>query len=671
MANPGDAAGGIALPRAPSILARLATRLALDLLTWVSLVWLVLAFVLRPAVMAAHYGDVAGFAGWIGQHVEGAGLARLAGVLQWSSLAGLILLMALAHVRFVRAAPVRAAAFNARFLVGAAYAAAFAIGYVVFVWTPVTAVSLMMHDLFIFFDAMQRIDQGQRPSVDFPTALGAAMLYLPWLGSRIAGGYAGGIELSSAFVALLLCLACAQACAARHGPAVTALLIAAVFLIVVPAMLEGYDAPRSITFEAGEYVAINDNFANAMFYNRWAWGALIAVFVFLTPRRTEDGTPLAEIITLALIIVFLFWLKASYFAVAAGAAALYAFLGPKPWRTLAIGGGIAAAGILLIGLLTGNLVAYVADVLAVGRVSGLRFTDLASLIKGNLLELLVALAPALAMGLLGRLKAIDIWVNGLIFGGTLFIINQNAQTSGLPTILVASAYALWRLRDDDNRALRIIAALSLALPAATFVMDRASGLLGQVTVARREEARPAPDWSAIPALKNVYAQERENVLARIETANGPEARLEAFRAAAIYGRRQYLRSGEYMASLMAAMDELRPVMKPNETAVDLDFSSPFAFLTGTRAPKGYWITFDDGRSIDAKTFPEADRLFADVDHVMAPKLFVEWDTAIRLRALYSGWLDAHYEERVETPLWVRWSHRKPAPKAATQLALIP
>lgn len=671
MADPSDAAGETPAQRPSSLPVRRAARLARDHLTWIALFWVVLAFVLRPAVMAAHHGDVSGLAGWIGQRVDGAVLARLAGAVQWGSLAGLVLLLALAHVRFLAAAPAYARTFNARFLVAAAYGGAFAIGYVAFVWTPVTAVSLMMHDTFIFFDAMQRIEQGQRPSIDFPTALGSAMLYLPWLAAKIAGGYAGAIELSSAFVALLLCIACAQACAARHGGAVTALLVAAVFLIVVPSMLEGYDAPHSVTLEAGEFVSVNDNFANAMFYNRWGWGALIAVFAFLTPRRDEDGAPLAEIITLGLLLVFLFWLKISYFAVAAAAAALYAFLGAKPWRTLMIGGGVAAAGILLIGLLSGNLIAYVADILAVGRVSGMRFADLASLIKDNLLELLVALAPALAMALLGRLKPIDIWVTGLIFGGTLFIINQNAQTSGLPTILVASAYAIWRLRDDDNRALRLIAALSLALPAATYVMDRSAGLLGQTTVARREEARPAPAWSTIPAMKNVFAQERESVLARIEAANDEDTKLQAFRNAAMFGRRQYLRSGEYMASLMAAMAELRPVMKPDETVVDLDFSSPFAFLTGTRAAKGYWITFDDGRTIDGKTFPKPEDLFADADHVMSPKLFVEPDTAMRLRSLYSDWLDAHYAERVETPYWVRWSHRRPLLRPATQLALIP
>lgn len=662
MANPSDA-GGVMPPRRNTSWLRLAG----DRLVWIGLVWLLLAFVLRPAAMAAHYGDGAGLAGWIGQNAEGAVLARLAGFMQWASLAGLILLLALGHVRALAAMPARANAFAGRLLAGAGYAVAFCVGYLAFIWTPTTAVSLMLHDSFIFFDAIHRIDHGQRPSVDFPTALGAAMLYLPWLGSRLAGGYAGAIELSSAMVALLLCLACAQACAARQGAAVTAVLVAAVFLIVVPVMLEGYHAPSSNTYEAGEYAGLNEYFANAMFYNRWGWGALIAVFAFLTPREKEQAAPIAEIVTLGLILAFLFWVKISYFAVAGAAAVLYAFLGARPWRTLMVGAGVSLAGILAVALFTGNLLPYIADVLDVGRVSGFRVTDVAGLVKGNLLELILGMAPFLAIGLLGKLRQEDYWIAGLILLGTLFIINQNAQTSGLPTLLAASAYAVWRLRRDGSRPLRILAALAFALPAATYVMDRGSGLLGQTTVARREEARPPPLWADIPALQNVYAQERENMIARVEAADTIDEKLQVLRGMALLGRRQFLRSAEYMATLTNAIEELRPVMRPGETVVELDFASPLAFLTETRPAKGYWITFDDGRTIDEKTYPEPETLFADADHVLSPKLFVEPDTGARLRLLYSDWLDANYGVRVETPYWTRWSHRKAGLRPATQL----
>lgn len=625
------------------------------------LAWLLVAFVARPLLMSAHY-DLGGFGNdWLRNALAPHQLAQLAAAIQWASLAGLILVMALAHVRLAHAQIAGAEALNTfrgRFAVGSAYALALIVGYLAFIWTPVTAVSLMLHDAFIFFDAIHRIDQGQVPSVDFPTPLGAAMLYLPWLGAKVSGGYAGAVELSSAWVALFLCLACVQASAQRHPAAVTAVLVAAIFVTVVPAMLEGYPAPASTTIEGGKPVGISDPFALAMFYNRWGWGAIIAMFAFLTPRPADARTPTAEIVTLGLLLVFLFWLKLSYFAVGGAVAVLYAFLGQRPWRTLAIGAGVTAAGILAVGLVTGNLIAYAADIILTGKVSGNRLSGMFGLLKDNLLEVLAACSAIIVMGLMRRLTWQDVAIVSLIVLGSLFLINQNAQSFGVPTFLAAGAYAIWRLKDDDNRALRLIAVVALALPSTTLILDRSSGLLGQTMVTRREEARPAPAWADIPAMKGVYAQERESLLDRASNGETAEDRLAASRAVAMYGRRQILRSGEYMQTLMAAMAELKPVMARDDSVVVMDFNSPLSFLTQTRSAKGYWITFDDGRTISEDVAPAGDVLFADADHVMAPKLFMEPDTAVTLRNLYAPYLDKAYATRVETTYWVRWSGRK-------------
>ena len=179
--------------------------------------------------------------------------AQLAASARWASRAGLIL--ALAHVRL---AGVRVGGVDVlqtsrgRLAIGAAHALALTVGCMA----------------FIFFDAIHRIDQGQTPSNVFPTSLSAAMLYLPWLGSKLSGGYAGTIELSSALVALILCLACMQASVQRHHSAVTAVRVAAIFVTVVPAMLEGYVAPDSLTIEGGKPVEVGDEYALAMFCNR-------------------------------------------------------------------------------------------------------------------------------------------------------------------------------------------------------------------------------------------------------------------------------------------------------------------------------------------------------------------------------------------------------------------
>ncbi len=621
------------------------------------LAWLVLAFGLRPIAMAAHHGEQAGLAGWLTRTLQQADIAQTAGMLQWASLAGLVLMVALLHVRVSHSDPRLFVSTRGRLMLGLAYAAAMTIGYLAFVWTANTTVALMLHDSFIFFDGVYRIEAGQVPSKDFPTALGAASLYLPALAVKLIGGYAGAVELASALVSVSLCAVCALASARRHSPGVTAVLVGVVFLMVAPTILEGYPSPSSFTLEGDDITIINGEFAQAMFYNRWGWGALVAVFAFLTPRRDGAQAPLSEIIALGLVLAFLFHLKLSYFVVGAAAAVLYAFLGAQPWRTLAIGGGVAAGVSLGVGLLIGNLFEYIRDVLEVAKISGGRALGLAALIQDNIVPLLAACAPIALVGLTRRGRSEDIWIVALIVLGTLFVVNQNAQSTGLPTLLSLAAYGVWRAGEGRHRAVRLSAALTFGVLSFAYVMDRGAALLDHTTLARREEARQPAPWSSIPVLRNIHVQERENMLAAFETASSQDDIRRAFLKAAFYGRRQFIRTGEYLMTLQAAMDELKPVMRASDSVAVMDFSNPLPFLMGARAPRGYWITFDSHRTISKTVHPAPEKLFADVDHVMVPKMAVEPNTAVLMQQLYGDWLATHYVERVETKYWVRYSGR--------------
>ena len=55
------------------------------------------------------------------------------------------------------------------------------------------------------------------------------------------------------------------------------------------------------------------------------------------------------------------------------------------------------------------------------------------------------------------------------------------------------------------------------------------------------------------------------------------------------------------------------------------------------------------------------------DHVIAPRLIMEPDTAATLGNVYSPYRDANYGERVETPYWTRRSHRK---KSGSEVASV-
>lgn len=620
-----------------------------------ALIWAVLAFALRPWLMAIHYGEAHAPA-WLAS-ANPKTLSSIAAGAQWLSLAGLLTLLTLVQLRISRALPDIAATRHCAFAAGVSYALACAVGYLAFVWTPTTAVSLMLHDAFIFFDAIYRIDQGQVPSHDFPTSLGAACLYLPALAAWMTGGFGGAIELASCWVALCLGAACAYGAAQRHSAWIVAALVTSIFLVVTPAILEGYESSASQTLVAGEFAPVGDKSAVAMFYNRWGWGAMIALFAFLGPAREKRRA--AEVFVFAAIIVFLAYLKASYAVVAVAAAAIYAFGGDRPWRTLALGAACVAAGFLAIGLVLGNLFDYVGDVFFVTRVSGGRVYEMFGAIGENLIEFAVAVAPWAVLVVQRRATRYDHAVAALTILGSLFLINQNAQSHGIPTLMALSAYCLLpRQGETANGPARAIALAAFVVLTAHTCFDRATGLLGQVALARSEESRGAPPWvAAMPMLKGVYAQEREAVLPELETAQTLDQRRQAYLDVAMLGARQVLRTGDYMRTLAAAKADLESVMSRKESVALLDFSNPLDFIMNGRPGRGFWITFDEGRTISEDVRPTPEALFADIDHVMIPKVWVEPDTAVQLRAYYEPWIAQHYRDRAETAYWVRYSHR--------------
>jgi hypothetical protein len=190
-------------------------------------------------------------------------------------------------------------------------------------------------------------------------------------------------------------------------------------------------------------------------------------------------------------------------------------------------------------------------------------------------------------------------------------------------------------------------------------LDRGLVLVDQAYATLREQIRPPAPWAREPALRNVHVPERESLFNRaVNMSETPADRLYNIWLSGQLGRRQELRQGEYMETLMAAVDDLKTVIKPGESVSTLDMTNPFPFLMNARAPKGSWLTLHKNRTVSEQRHPEAEAIFADADHVMIAKMSMVQASADLMRDIYSPYLDNNYGERVETPYWTRWSHRK-------------
>lgn len=648
--------------------ARAGRFLLTDRLGLLVLLWAVMAFVLRPTAMEYHYTGGGLLKSVYDMAPNPIWFARLSGLFQWGSLALLIVIVAVAHVRvsLVRAAIPATEQARRNLLIGCAYAVLLAVGYLCFVWTPTTAFTIINSDSFIFFDAAYRIQNGERPHVDFPTALGAATLYLPAAGAMLAGGYGGMVELASAPLALLFGLACAHAGMRRYPSGATAAFVVLVFLVTVPPVLLGLRPDDSHTFIDDEAIILVENTSYAMFYNRWGWAALLAVFAYLAPRTAPEGesqveadrSRLIETGVLAAMLAFLFYLKITYFMVGCAAAMIYAFMGAKPWRTLAIGAGGAIALILAVGIPSGLLAPYLRDLAFVASINVGKSNTLMVIFRFNIVFMLLASAPLGILAALGRFTWKDGLIGGFLLLSSIYIIMQNAQLYDLITLAMLAGYGLARVWPSDNRIAKLAAVGAFTLSLLPVIFDRSLASIDQLLGMRREEIRADAPWSNIPALKNVYFAEREDAFAKLLDAKTPAQLLDAYHLSNRLRRKEPVRQGESMNMILAGIADLRTVMKPNDSIAALDMDNPFPFMMNARSARGSYITLDGNRTFSMDVYPDPAVMFGDADHVMMPKVTTLQHIQQMAGKIYGKWLDAHYEERVETLYWARWSRRK-------------
>lgn len=619
-------------------------------------VWLALAVIVRPLLLEPHHGASGPIADTIRARLDVFALARAAGIAQWLSFALTIGLVVILQVRATTAGWMQG---NDRsvFIWAGVYAIVLPLAYCLFVWSPASVITLMAHDTFIFVDAVHRISNGQVPSVDFQTPIGAVALYGPAIGAWLAGGYAGSVELASALLALGLGLGCAWVCASRVSAPIAALMVATVFMIVTPMSLLAPWPGQSVTLVGDEPFLLTDQLTHAMFYNRWGWGALVVCLLFLAPRR-DAKTPTGEVVLFAVLLTLLFYLKLTYFVVAGGAAFVTALMGPRFVHTAALGAGLTALFVLIVGLPSGLLFGYISEVARASAISGNQLDLLAPIVRGGLTPILISTVPLVLIAMTDRLTWRDGLVALVIFAGSLLIISQNAQKGTICSLTVMAVYGIARL-SSAPRGAQLAGLGVLILLSAPFILERSMSLMDQTTAARREEAREPPTWADLPALAGFHIPEREGALTLIAGAESQDERAQVLGAVGIMGRRQELRQGEFMSLVQSGLDTLRPAFQPGESVVTVDMSNPFSALLGARPAQGDWLSLHHERTFEVDAAPSPEVIFGDADHVMIAKLSMLQTTADLAQSIYGQWLEQHYPQRVENPYWTLYTKRPP------------
>ena len=419
-------------------------------------------------------------------------------------------------------------------------------------------------DIFQFFNWINALDHGQMPSRDFHTPVGMLTHYLPYWGYRLAGQYAGAMEMASllALAALLPCAAVALAGRVSTLAGV-AVLVAAAALIAVP-------------WNPGDGALVASQF---LFYNRWCWAALGTLFLFHLPKR-QPRSGVVEGLVVATLLLFLFLVKIPYFATGAVFVAVFGIGFGRFRRAAAQGFALFALAVAGLQAFTGVVDNYLGDVLGALNATGFFWVGAGSPFAVNLLDswsqyaALVIAWAVVASG--GGLQRGDWAFLGYAVASSVLILGQNGAQSCV-FALVAGHLCLLARGTGPRRAIAGWALVVFLLPPIF-----AQGLASHAFATKHAYYQPV----TLPRMGGLYFFGAE---------------------------RDFIRRLESGVSLLQGNDIQTGAL------MSFDFASWFPVFLNIAPVQGRMWCFHVGRSIEFDTAPSAARMFANVRHIMVPK----------------------------------------------------
>ena len=501
-----------------------------------------------------------------------------------------------------------------------------------------------VHDMMIFFDGAHRVLSGQLPNRDFHSPLGPLAYLLPAFGLSVGGSFGGMMPYATAGFALLFLPMLVYVCVTRLPLAYAAIFaIFALTLVITPASL-------------GE---VHPSYG--MFYNRWGY-ALLAL-LFLLPLRPERGRaqPLADAGIAAAVLLLTFYLKVSYFAVAAVFAAALLLFGET--RRLAIYTFVVTvAAMVLIHLLWPATGAYLADIRMAANVTGAVRASVLGLAY-MIIESAAMILPflfVLGLAVVRRVSRPTIFLCALMAVGGLLLRNQNHQGPGMMTLVPAAILAgialarAGREADADGKGSALAAKLlvaTMALPPAALALQ--SILVHSMMAARGGDPRQytAEIDGFIAQEVNRPAKDQAGLEKAREAYRAGNADIATFNATRTEGTSGAIAQPEYFWTVEDGAALLRRDPRLAGKVFTLDMANPFNALLRRSPPTGVDSWYHAGRNFNEATYRSPEQVFADVDVVMVPKAPVQPGSHHLLARIYGDHISRHYQPVATSDYW--------------------
>jgi hypothetical protein len=538
-----------------------------------------------------------------------------------------------------------------RAIVLAAYAAVTLLTcYFLFVALNKTLLCTMPHDSFVYFDGAHRLANGQRQHIDFHTPLGFFCNLLPYCGLKIAGNFAGSMEWGSLIAGTFLLALAVWVTASRLSvaPAIP-LIIYLGLLTVVPLGVES--SPEKITA--------------AMFYNRFGWSAITLVFLFfLEPRTQSKAIFWLDSACLAALLLFLLYLKITYFLVGAAFLGLLFISSPYNRRVAIASALLVALGVGAMEALYGLNGPYLRDLRMAIQASG---ANRGAIIPKLFLNIKEFVLVALAIALTWDRKTPD-WLYlvyvGFVTAAGLAIIDQNTHPHGvicaLAALLVSHEIIRRRISQPSTShvAMEVGRAKSLACLGLILLF------VVQPIVNR---------CTSMAMIRSALTQVEEPLPGGLNGIIFPKHLWEHFLAGktrdpitnkVIPARPRFTSQddgGSYLDSLLDGVNLLEQAGTSGKSVLAFDFVTPFSFILSMKPAVGDHTCIHYGRTMSDDVFSPPEELLGSVDYVMIPRRSRTPATTAFLERTYGPYLQAHFAETKKTDFWVLWTRRDPKP----------
>jgi hypothetical protein len=544
-----------------------------------------------------------------------------------------------ASVRDARSSPAALLALSGLPVLAAAWA----------LMSPPTVLSNAMTWDFLFnLSGAWDLYMGHIPHVDFHDPVGQLYFILTAIGFQFLGPGPFAFLIGVAIVVSILfagsCLA-----AVRRLP----LLPAAIFVVFVCLLAL---MPTNI----GERP---DQYTFAMAYNRYCWSAFsILALIVLVPPRNRLRWDWIDIPVGALLLLGMFYLKITYFAVGLATVAFAVLFQPHVGRRWPAW--LAVCALVIANAFAPYSQAYLNDILGAAQGGAIQ-SSLTQHLK-NFLAAVGEYAPYFAafvvacwMWFTGRASLRLPLTIAFLFATSLFLLSQNTQSSGLPStiVIVLVLYDQLRTHFADARA-RDIGPLLLALLVFPFfaIGASASSIAGYHAKANRTQILYVVDHTNLRGLA-VPAGER-GALANYERGGifAGDDKMRGTPGASVprYDLSQY----EYIETLLEAAYLVAGERDKEQHRSDgialFDQVNPLPFMLGLRPPRGadLWSSW-------LRPPLPAEQYLADVAYVLIPKFPTTANWTAALVSHYGSYLDEHFHRVADTPSWIILARRQP------------